>query len=268
VGVLSSTLLPVHFRSVLRHDDGMGRDAPDMAWPYRIVMRVGGVIMRWSRMRVTGVECLPREGPVLLVADHDSYWDPIAIAVAARRVRPIRALAKSTLWKNKLVGSLMTKMGQIPVERAASNVQAMQTAVEELRSGACIGVFPEGTRSLGRELRARTGVGRLAEAVPEAVVVCVRTNGSVDVVRLPKRPSITVEFYRPAGGPMQPGESPRQFADRLLVELRAGAPRELPGRRRTAAKFAAKAAATDDPKTDNPKTDNPKADAPADADSS
>lgn len=229
----------------------MGRDTPKLAWPYWIVMQVGSAIMRWSRMRVTGVECLPREGPVLLVADHDSYWDPIAIAVAARHVRQIRALAKSTLWKNKFVGWLMTKMGQIPVERGASNVQAMQTAVEELRKGACIGIFPEGTRSLGRELRARTGVGRLAEAVPEAEVVCVRTNGSVDVVRLPKRPSITVEFYRPAGGRMQPDESARQFADRLLAELRAGAPRELPGRRKAAAKYAAAiAAAKDEPKAD------------------
>jgi 1-acyl-sn-glycerol-3-phosphate acyltransferase len=220
---------------------GMGRDAPDLTWPYRIVVRVGGAIMRWSRLQVSGLDCLPSTGPVLLVADHDSYWDPIAIAVAAREVRQIQALAKSTIWKNKVVGALMTKMGQIPVERGASNREAMQTAVEELRNGACIGIFPEGTRSLGRELRARTGVGRLAEAVPEATVVCVRTNGSVDVVRLPKRPSVTVDFYLPAGGGLQPGETARQFSDRLLAELREGAPRELPGRKKTAAKFRTKA---------------------------
>lgn len=218
----------------------MARNAEDLTWPYRVVVSVGNPIMRWSRMRVSGLDCLPKTGPVLLVADHDSYWDPIAIAVAARGVRQIQALAKSTIWKNKLVGNLMTTMGQIPVERGASNQEAMKTAVEALRNGACIGIFPEGTRSLGRELRARTGVARLAEAVPEAAIVCVRTNGSVDVTRFPKRPSITVEFYRPAGGSLQPGESPREFADRLLDELRAGAPREIPGRRKTAAKFRAK----------------------------
>jgi 1-acyl-sn-glycerol-3-phosphate acyltransferase len=210
---------------------------------------------------------------LLILGNHDSHWDPIMVGIAAYRRRQIRALAKSELWEVRGLGPVLNGMGQIPIQRGKGDKDALAKAIETLRAGACIGVFPEGTRSLGRELRARTGVGRLAEAVPEADVVCVRTNGSVDVVRLPKRPSITVEFYRPAGGPMQPGESPRQFADRLLVELRAGAPRELPGRRRTAAKFAAKAAATDDPKTDNPKTDNPKtdnpkADAPADADSS
>jgi 1-acyl-sn-glycerol-3-phosphate acyltransferase len=120
----------------------------------------------------------------------------------------------------------------------------MATAIAELRNGACIGVFPEGTRSLGRELRARTGLGRLAEAVPEADVVCVRTNGSVDVVRLPRRPSISVEFYRPAGGRLQPGETPAQFSQRLLDELRQGAPREYPGRARKAAKYRARAGAS------------------------
>ena len=217
----------------------MARNAADLTWPYRFVVTVGGPIMRWSRMTVTGLDCLPAEGPALVVADHDSYWDPIAIAVAARGVRQIRALAKSTLWKNKVVGALMTEMGHIPIERGVSNEEAMKTAIEELRGGACIGIFPEGTRSLGRELRARTGVSRLAEAVPEAVVVCVRTNGSVDVVRAPKRPHITVDFYRPKGGQLQPGESAGEFADRLLAELREQAPREIPGRKRTAAKHQA-----------------------------
>lgn len=216
----------------------MAKYAADLTWPYRVVVAVGGPIMRWSRMEVTGLDCLPATGPALVVADHDSYWDPIAIAVATRGVRQIRALAKSTLWKNKVVGALMTHMGHIPVARGESNQEAMKTAIEELRGGSCIGIFPEGTRSLGRELRARTGVGRLAEAVPEAVVVCVRTTGSVDVVRLPKRPQrITVEFYRPAGGQLQPGESATQFSDRLLAELREHAPREIPGRKRTAAKY-------------------------------
>jgi 1-acyl-sn-glycerol-3-phosphate acyltransferase len=221
----------------------MASDTPRWSPAYRVVLAVGGPVMRrWSRMNVTGLECLPKDGPVLLVADHDSYWDPIAIAVAAREVRQIRALAKSTLWKVKPVDRLMDSMGHIPVERGTSNADAMNIAVAELRNGACIGIFPEGTRSVGRELRARTGVGRLAEAVPDAVVVGVRTNGTVDVVRLPKRPAITVEFYRPAGGSMQPGETAAEFSDRLLAELRQGAPREVPGRKRTAAKYRTKAA--------------------------
>ena len=219
---------------------------PQLPPAYRVVMGVGTPIMqRWSRMSVTGLECLPATGPVIIVADHDSYWDPIAIGVAARKVRPIRALAKSTLWKTKVVAAFMDRMGHIPVIRGASNTDAMAVAVDELAKGACIGMFPEGTRSLGRELRARSGVGWLAKAVPEATVVCVRTNGTTDVVRVPKRPTVTVEFYLPRGGQLQPGESPLAFSRRLLAELREGAPREVAGRRKTAAKHQAEVDSAD-----------------------
>ena len=229
--------MPAH--SPVGQNGRVSERRPDLSVAYRAVVSIGAPIMTWSRLRVTGLEHLPRTGPVLLVADHDSYWDPIAIAVAARKVRPIRALAKSTIWHNKIVGAFMTNMGHIPVTRGASNAEALATAADELRNGACIGIFPEGTRSLGRELRARNGVGRLAHAVPEAAIVCARVNGTVDVVRLPHRPTVTVDFYLPAGGGRQPAESVDDFAERLLAELREGAPREVPGRGKTAAKYRA-----------------------------
>jgi 1-acyl-sn-glycerol-3-phosphate acyltransferase len=211
-----------------------------MSRTYRFVVAVGTPVMRsWSRLRVSGLEHLPPTGPVLLACDHDSYWDPFAIAVAAADVRQINALSKSTLWKNRFVAKVMDGMGHIPVERGGSNEGALDAAADALRDGACIGVFPEGTRSLGRELRARSGVGWLAKAVPDAVVVCARTIGSVDVVRVPKRPSVSVEFFAPVGGQLQPAEEPGDFAQRLLDEIRAGAPREIPGRRRTAARYRA-----------------------------
>ena len=97
--------------------------------------------------------------------------------------------------------------------------------------GHCIGVFPEGTRSLGRTLRARSGLGRLAEAVPEAEIVCVRVTGTTDITAIPKRPAIRAEVLPAGGGGLQPGESPAGFGQRVLDELRAGAPRTPPGRK-------------------------------------
>ena len=205
---------------------------------YRVVMAIGRPIMRWSRMRVTGAELIPLRGPTLLIANHDSYWDPIAIGAAAYHRRQPRALAKSTLWKNKAVAAFMNEMGHIPVDRKASNDGAIAVAVAELRAGGCIGVFPEATRSLGRQMRAHSGAGRLAAAVPEATIVCARVTGTVDVVRVPKRPSVTVDFFLPAGGQLRPGETPGELTDRLVAELRTGAPPVVPGRRRTAEKHA------------------------------
>jgi 1-acyl-sn-glycerol-3-phosphate acyltransferase len=119
--------------------------AAPMPRAYRTVLAVGGPIMHtWSRMRVAGLDQLPQSGPTLLIANHDSYWDPIAIAVAARPRRQIRALAKSTLWKVGFIGRLMDSMGHIPIDRKAANEAAVDVAIEALRSGECIGVFPEG----------------------------------------------------------------------------------------------------------------------------
>ncbi len=212
-------------------------DRPPMTPVYRAVVTVATPVMRpWSRLTVTGADLLPRSGPALLVANHESYWDPIALAVAAADRRQIRALAKHTIWKFKPVGLLMDGMGHIPIRRGVGDAEALETAVRELRAGACIGIFPEGTRSLGRELRARSGAGRLAAAVPEAVVVCARVRGTTDVVRLPKRPDVSVEFFLPSPGGLQPGETPSDFMTRVMAEIRADTPPEIAGRRRTAAK--------------------------------
>ena len=104
-----------------------------------------------------------------------------------------------------------------------------------LRAGACIGIFLEGTRSKGRTLRARSGFGRIAQAVPEAQIVCCAVEGTVDVVRFPKRPELRVRFFAPAGGGLQDGESPAEFTERLLAEIRAAAPIVACGRKAIAA---------------------------------
>ena len=127
----------------------------------------------WGRMQVEGLEALPRSGPVLIAGNHDSNMDPIAVGVAARKRRQVRALAKAGLWDVRGLGPILNGMGQIPILRGEGDTGALDRAIEALREGVCIGVFPEGTRSLGRTMRGRGGIGRLAEAVPETRIVCV-----------------------------------------------------------------------------------------------
>jgi 1-acyl-sn-glycerol-3-phosphate acyltransferase len=173
---------------------------------------------------VTGLDVLPESGPVILCANHDSYWDTVTVAAALRSKRQVHALAKAQLWGNPIMARVLDGMGQIPIERGKGDTAAMDRAIEGLRSGICIGIFPEGTRSLGKPLRARSGIGRLAAAVPEAQIVCCALNGPADVPRFPRRPRITVELFRPSGGGLQPDESHADFAARLVAELRAKAP--------------------------------------------
>jgi 1-acyl-sn-glycerol-3-phosphate acyltransferase len=212
---------------------------------YRLAMAVCRALAPWGRLQVEGLEALPRGGPVVLASNHDSRMDPVIIGVAAAHRRQIRALAKSSLWDIRGLGPILDGMGQIPIERAAGDADALAQAIRALRAGACVGVFPEGTITCGRELRARSGIGRLAVEVPEARLVCVAIEGAPDYVRFPKRPSVRVRFFEPASGQTRPDETAADVAERLLAEIRAIAPRLEAGRNPAATlrKYELKAAA-------------------------
>lgn len=190
-------------------------------------------VVTWGRLEVEGLEALPPEGPVLVVANHDSHWDPVTVGVAAIRRRQIRALAKSALWDVRGLGPVLNGMGQIPIERGAGDIGALSRAIEELRKGACIGVFPEGTRSRGEELRARSGIGRLALEVPEAKLVCVAIEGTWEMTGFPRRPRLRTHFFEPAGGQARPGEDPGELSARLLAEIREQVSPSLSWRKRS-----------------------------------
>ncbi|WP_205697996.1 1-acyl-sn-glycerol-3-phosphate acyltransferase [Conexibacter sp. SYSU D00693] len=207
----------------VEHVSGMYRFALGLCTP---------TVRWWGRLEVTGLEALPLEGPVLLAGNHDSYWDPVTIGIAGMPRRQIKALAKASMWKVKGLDKVLDGMGQIPIDRGKGDQGALERAIAELRAGACIGVFPEGTRSLGRELRARSGFGRLAQAVPEATVVCCTVTGTTDITAFPKRPKLRVHFFPPAGGGLQHGEEAAALAVRLLEEIRGQAPISIAGRKR------------------------------------
>ncbi len=199
---------------------------------YRVAMAVNRPVAAWGRLRVEGLDALPASGPGLVVGNHDSHWDPVMIGIAGIERRQIRALAKAELWKVRGLGPVLHGMGQIPIERGAGDKDALARAIEELRGGACIGVFPEGTRSRGKVLRARSGVARLALEVPEARLTLVAVEGTSDLTGFPRRPRIKVRFFEPAGGQARPDEDPGELAARLLAEIRELVPPSVSYRKR------------------------------------
>ena len=116
------------------------------------------------------------DGGVILAANHRSFLDPFVLGCCVRR--PIYFVAKQELFKIPFVGWLLNCLGAFPVRRGESDEDTVATAVELLRRGEAVVIFPEGTRipagSLGRPKR---GVGRLA-LESGAPVVPVAVTGS------------------------------------------------------------------------------------------
>jgi 1-acyl-sn-glycerol-3-phosphate acyltransferase len=174
----------------------------------------------WGRLRVEGLELVPAEGPLLVVPNHDSQWDPILVGLAIKPRRRLRFLARASLWRIPLLGPILYGLGQIPIRRGTGDSGALEQAVAALADGEAICVFPEGGLSWGERVRARSGVGRLAEWCPGVQVMLCTVERTTTYARWPRRPRVRVAFFRPAAGNPQPGEEAPVLATRLLDEIR------------------------------------------------
>jgi 1-acyl-sn-glycerol-3-phosphate acyltransferase len=124
-------------------------------------------------MRVDGREHMPRHGPAIVAANHSGLLDgPAVHAVAGRGVH---FLIKEELSRG-IGGRIFLAAGQIPVARASGR-GALEAALEVLRAGRVVGIFPEGTRGAGRASTIRAGVGWLAvhSGAPVIPVACLGT---------------------------------------------------------------------------------------------
>ena len=103
------------------------------------------------RARVIGAENLPQQGAVILAANHMSNWDPPFLACFMRR--HVAYMAKEELFEHPVFGAAIRACHAFPVKRGAADRAAIKTAVEVLKLGHCLGLFPEGTRSRTGKMR-------------------------------------------------------------------------------------------------------------------
>jgi len=99
----------------------------------------------FNRSEVTGRGHVPKSGGVLLIANHTSYVDPPIIGAVSPR--PVHFMAKAQLLKIPLLGGWMSRSHTFPVRRGTPDRAALRHAIELLRDGKVLLVFPEGSRS-------------------------------------------------------------------------------------------------------------------------
>ncbi|MCA0253260.1 MAG: 1-acyl-sn-glycerol-3-phosphate acyltransferase [Actinobacteria bacterium] len=143
---------------------------------YRRLARFAGWLMRrLTRQNWDGAPDLPRTGGVIVVANHISNADPIALAhYLIWQGRWPRFLAKIEVWSMPVAGWAVTATGQIPVRRGAHDASdSLAAAKEALAAGECVVVYPEGTITTdpgGWPMTGRTGAVRLALATGAPLV--------------------------------------------------------------------------------------------------
>jgi 1-acyl-sn-glycerol-3-phosphate acyltransferase len=132
----------------------------------KILLRPG--IRGMMRLDWSGQEHIPPEGPVILAANHLSYMDIFAVALFADSAgRYPVFLAKSSLFKIPVIGTVIGRLGQLPVNRGQADAGLVLKQAAELaaKNNACVIFYPEATVTRDPEqwpMVAKTGVARLA----------------------------------------------------------------------------------------------------------
>lgn len=202
------------------------RDAPGVLGSRSLLRYLLRPLLRgWLRLRVEGVEHVPAEGPVLIASTHRSHGDSVAIAAAVWR--PVHILGDVKLTRWPVLGPQLPKLGMVPLRRGEADANALAGLDALLAGGACIAVYPEGSRSRDGDVhRLRSGVARLAadRQVPVVPATVCGTERRWPIGGRPKFTGgpVTVRFAPPVPPPQPTPRSRREFnmaLQQTLAEL-------------------------------------------------
>jgi 1-acyl-sn-glycerol-3-phosphate acyltransferase len=177
-------------------------DGSRVFWLFLKFVLLGPALHLMFRPKVTGLEHIPREGGAIVAANHVSFLDPLLLPLVVPR-RRVMFLTKVKYIDKPVLRWILTGAGVIPVAtddpRAVGG--AVTAAVEAVRSGRLVGIFPEGTRSPdGRLYRGKTGVARIAleSGAPVIPVGIIGTDLAFPRgARLPRPRSVRILFGPP-----------------------------------------------------------------------
>ena len=130
----------------------------------------------YARFDIAGTEHIPASGSAIVVANHRSYFDAVALGLTVMRAgRLPRGLAKKEIFDAPVLGPLARAMGQILVDRDAGGGNALANAIHALRGGEVVVILPQGTIPRGSaffepKLEGKTGAARLAAATGAPVI--------------------------------------------------------------------------------------------------
>ncbi len=152
------------------------------AWFYAFSRLMVLTVLRiFWRYRVIGGDAVPATGPLIVACNHVSYFDPPALGCALKR--PVHYMAKKELFDIPVLGPIIARLFAFPVDRSRGDVGALKRFVEELKTGAACGIFPEGTRNKDGNVKAQSGVA-LIHSLTGVPIVPAYVDGSAHAGKL------------------------------------------------------------------------------------
>lgn len=153
----------------------------------------------YFRWRVYNPERVPESGPVILAANHTSFIDPPLVGAGLKR--DINYLARESLFRFPVMGTILRSWNSVPVDREGGGAAGLRKILDRLLAGGAIILFPEGTRSRDGKLQpARSGIG-LTVIKSSAVVIPVRVFGTYEAYgrhhRFPRPRRVAVKYGEP-----------------------------------------------------------------------
>ncbi len=134
------------------------------------------------RLKITGAENCPKNGPLIVASNHASFFDPLIAGFAVPR--ELNFMARDSLFRNRIFGKMIAMVNAFPLRREGADLVAMRLAIDKLCQGKAVLIFPEGTRSRDGNLGTpRAGIGLLAASSGANILPCY-IKGSIKV--LPK----------------------------------------------------------------------------------
>jgi 1-acyl-sn-glycerol-3-phosphate acyltransferase len=206
-------------------------DGSPVFWLFLKFVLLGPALHLLFRPKVTGLENIPREGGAIVAANHVSFLDGMLLPLVVPH-RRVMWLTKVKYIDKPLLHWFLIGAGVIPVAtddpRAIGS--SVTAAVEAVRSGRLVGIFPEGTRSPdGRLHRGKTGVARVAfeSGAPVIPVGIIGTDRAFPRgAKLPRPRSVRIAFGPPItfsvpGGKARSASLTRTATDEVMAAIRA-----------------------------------------------
>ena len=140
---------------------------------YWAIMQAGCRVMTslWFSLKVYGPTRLPPRGGLLLLANHQSFLDPVLIGV--RLNRELSFMARSGLFENPKFAWLIRSLNAFPVRQGEGDIGAVRESVKRLSEGHVLNIFPEGTRTENGELTPiQPGVSLIIRKARVPIVFC------------------------------------------------------------------------------------------------